>query len=839
MSFWPFGPTATESQIDTIINDYLHTLNSVEPDRYKKNNIRTPDPHPGCVINEEKSVDDTEENALSLHIESETRNDTLKSPRSNRSSFSNVCKSVESSKSSINLMPAYCLNNKFIKLILREPNLLDELIKENKKLLDFICFGYFYQQDDFQTKIYHIDYLIDRLITCLDEVQDDKILMEKKILAQNNLEDDILFSDDKENAQVKDRDTDYSSSSINNDSDNDLKASPLRRPPDIFDEYIEATRIAEIITLNVSLLTKLIVENKQRMFKLWSLIHHPKIKTDNSIQLTIFLKIQDAFLANKRTAYLNFVRSIDTLVDDVFSHINLPILLDFLLRLLCTDKREDSTGMIDLLSKQHLIPKSIEFLNSSKFSRAVQSIICDFLQQLIEISVNIPVNDISIGPNNLTRDLVSQKTVNQLMDLMLKQKGTVLCNIITLVIELIRKNNSDFDPINLIETTIEKNPPNSRDPIYLGYLLKTFTSCIPTLLNDFWDMDESIYPTYKNQIGESYKKIGLSRIKIVELIAELLHCSNMTLMNSKSAGLIEEERSQYRDSITDELNSILVDDHSESLDDIGTNSHDKIKSTFNDDDLPKTFKIPYVSLSMNENLRNINTIGDDYKIMLFDNHVLPKLLTVFLKHPWNNFWHNVVFDIIQQVFSGRMDFSYNPFLIYSIFCYNDSKQYLPDDNETENDIEDFNIIQDFILYGYRESYNYYRNKSMNLGYIGHLLMIAEDINRFFETYKTYYISPGIYDLLKDNTWNIFTKEIITETKSMYTTILGGGQYIDDGNGNLIPQVPDRQRTDSSVTDKKKEDDVSNENNNDITEISSQDFFTQQNLHDKIGTLWKS
>lgn len=46
---------------------------------------------------------------------------------------------------------------------------------------------------------------------------------------------------------------------------------------------------------------------------------------------------------------------------------------------------------------------------------------------------------------------------------------------VSIIIELIRKNNSDYDEVDLLSTTIVDNPPSQRDPVYLGHLLYKLT----------------------------------------------------------------------------------------------------------------------------------------------------------------------------------------------------------------------------------------------------------------------------------------------------------------------------------------------------------------------------
>ncbi|PAK98366.1 hypothetical protein B8W96_12320, partial [Lentilactobacillus parakefiri] len=76
---------------------------------------------------------------------------------------------------------------------------------------------------------------------------------------------------------------------------------------------------------------------------------------------------------------------------------------------------------------------------------SIQSAAGDFLKALITISANSN-NEIAsaIGPNELTRELVSPEMVAKLVKIML-QGGTSLSNGVGIVIELIRKNNSDYD----------------------------------------------------------------------------------------------------------------------------------------------------------------------------------------------------------------------------------------------------------------------------------------------------------------------------------------------------------------------------------------------------------
>lgn len=115
-----------------------------------------------------------------------------------------------------------------------------------------------------------------------------------------------------------------------------------------------------------------------------------------------------------------------------------------------------------------------------------------------------------------------------------------------IVIEVIRKNNSDYDP----EVGVESNTaPSSRDPIYLGTLLRLFAENVPK----FMSLIMATNPAKKkldSTFGHKLAPLGFDRFKTCELMAELLHCSNMGLLNEVGAEQVivarDEERRRLR-----------------------------------------------------------------------------------------------------------------------------------------------------------------------------------------------------------------------------------------------------------------------------------------------------
>ena len=812
MSAWPFRQTSTfssDSDLNSILTNYFETLNKFE--------------------NSNNKID--------------KKNDT-----STENEYDTECSLIND------------LNSSFIEQSLNQPDLLHELNRQNNTLLDFICFGYFF--DDKRNKIPHLQYLVDELISLISTTDNDN---------NNN----------------------NNTSGMENDN---TKSSDL-----INEKLNKANIIADILSLDIWIIIDELVKNETYLNKIWSLIYDPSFKNENSPIVSIFLKIIENLLFNKQKVFLNFILKQNNIVDLMLSHINITLLIDLFLKIIGTDKPDNSNGIIKFISNQNLINKCLNFLNNDKYPNDIQSCIGDFLKALISISANAPVDDISIGPNELTRKLASPDCIDKMIDIILNQGGFALNVTVSIVIALIRKNNSDYDPVNLLTMNLEDNYPNDRDPIYLGYLLFKFTQNLDKLIEIIVNFNKETDIERLNQLHESFIPLGFERFKVVELIAELLHCSNMGLMNSKRAPRIAYQRDEIRIkdsiSISESMSSLKLRDVDEtdtdnrgkarSIDDINDitsndtqnykiknnntneNSNETYKNTTNkimtndttngnvtnitktdrnnnntnnnndrdtdnikynnksiekqvndekfsilhdkqtfmnydffsndkeDDEVDESFEIPYVNENQNSKLRTRPTIGDVFKIALFDNQILPILLNLFLKYPWNNFWHNVIFDIIQQIFNGRMDFSYNSFLVYSLFDTLKSYQFILEPNNMKfvskvNDRKhvSFQITNDFILKGYRNSYRFYENNKMNLGYMGHVVLIAEEIVKFSKLYKVELISPDIFNILQKDDWKFYSEQVLNDTRLMYAKILGGGTYVDDGNGNIIPQFPD-------------------------------------------------
>jgi SIT4-associating protein SAP185/190 len=135
-----------------------------------------------------------------------------------------------------------------------------------------------------------------------------------------------------------------------------------------------------------------------------------------------------------------------------------------------------------------------------------------------------------------------------------------------IIIEVIRKNNSDYD----LENQIGPVPKNS-DPIYLGTLLRQFAEHIPQFMELVHNPNHAVVNKdgsttirrreLKTAFGEKIEPLGFDRFKTCELMAELLHCSNMALLNERGSEAEVKRRDAERERLKAEGKLTSKTDH--------------------------------------------------------------------------------------------------------------------------------------------------------------------------------------------------------------------------------------------------------------------------------------
>lgn len=320
----------------------------------------------------------------------------------------------------------------------------------------------------------------------------------------------------------------------------------------------------EVLSSDVWSIAEALLENPQNLRKFWEYIkQEPPL---DAAQAGYFTKVNESLLDKKTEETLEFFKTIDNVVLDMVQHVDCPVIMDLLLKIISLERNEGGQGIVDVsddlhflslfinapdddgsdfevsvvekkennicqwLQSQNLIPLLLARL-SPEYPPATQTAAGDFLKAIITISANATAQDTNvIGPNELTRQLVSKECIQTLITEMLRG-GNPLTVGVGIVIEVIRKNNSDYDLDNQVGPV-----PKSTDPIYLGTLLRQFAENVPKFMALIQKPSENGKKReLRVAFGEKIEPLGFDRFKTCELMAELLHCSNMALLNEKGA----------------------------------------------------------------------------------------------------------------------------------------------------------------------------------------------------------------------------------------------------------------------------------------------------------------
>ncbi|KAF3083346.1 hypothetical protein TWF594_003438 [Orbilia oligospora] len=681
----------------------------------------------------------------------------------------------------------------------------------------------------------------------------------------------------------------------------------------------------EVLSSETWSICEALMDNLDNLRMFWKFLERPAPL--DPLQAGYFTKVNETLFDKKTGEMMDFFKSIENIVPMMLKHIDTPLIMDLILKIISMEKSDGGSGIVDWLCEKELIPRLLSFL-SPEHSSTTQTSTGDFLKAIITISANASQNEQScIGPNNLTRQLVSEDSVESLIGAMLKG-GNPLTVGVGIIIEVIRKNNSDYDPE--VHGGIDSTP-SGRDPIYLGNLLRLFAKHVP----DFTGLILNSEPTVLNEdgtrtvkrrelkaaFGGTIEPLGFDRFKTCELMAELLHCSNMGLLNEKGSDEYVKRRDAQREQLRRQreldLATLVVGRQdlrgslynrsaylSEKKDDeefetvaVGTvleevndgefaEGQEKIKPSIVEDPTtsPKedkseaegsepvvteldvsTSSQPVAALSpIAETAKSVEAIkiddedtvmqsppplapldkpettddktdadkpdehmsspptitatladpasiskpeivepevekntekplpplpesaeeaasravkdllldpellkapgieidtdgrplvGDYLKMMFVQHRVVPTILDFFFRFPWNNFLHNVVYDVVQQVFNGPMDRGFNRHLANDLFIQGS--------------------ITERIVEGQKASDKAQAESNMRLGYMGHLTLIAEEVVKFAERQPGAALAPAVHEKLHDAAWVFYMEHTLTETRERDNAILGG------------------------------------------------------------------
>ena len=440
-----------------------------------------------------------------------------------------------------------------------------------------------------------IDTLLDKPDTTLEDLLDESDLIQE-LKAHNTKLIEFLRDEDRLKKLLKyvvapgpplDEDSDdfhepQSSDGKSKGKGISLKTSPGSAKDEEEQEKAEKQRLkyaytaCEVLSSETWSILEALMSNVSHLTEFWDFLRRPPPL--DPLQAGYFTKVNETLLDKKTEEMLEFFKSLPGIVPAMLQHVDCPMVMDLLLKIISLEKSDGGHGIVDWLQSQDLIPALLSCL-SPDCNSATQTSAGDFLKAIITISANAAQNEQScIGPNSLTRQLVSEPCMASLISSML-QGGNPLTVGVGIVIEVIRKNNSDYDPENGHNPDA---PPTSHDPIYLGTLLRMFAKHVPEFMDLILSTHHTVTEGETTKVvergklssawGTQIEPLGFDRFKTCELMAELLHCSNMGLLNEKGSEEFIRQRDGERERLRAQGDLSPTKDEGDSAVDISTDS---------------------------------------------------------------------------------------------------------------------------------------------------------------------------------------------------------------------------------------------------------------------------
>ncbi|GAA5862280.1 hypothetical protein JCM3774_004848 [Rhodotorula dairenensis] len=409
-----------------------------------------------------------------------------------------------------------------------------------------------------------------------------------------------------------------------------------------------------------------------------------------------------------------------------------------------------------------------------------------------------------------------------------------LLSSLAVLIDLIRKNNSDFVEQQMLTWARRRQAaeeeremlkaegaeaigriPSEQDGggneddkgpavVDLGVMLSAVAHRLPDFQRLLASPRTSIAP--RPTAGGVFPPLTLERFRICEFYAELLHCSNMSLLNRapRFDGLHDEtgHLAQGWQGVEDLAAALAAsqpsggapDPTSPDLPPIPTTGDTSLSSVEADksdtivaadthdgesDMVASTSaeggdgsatrrqsaashtsartderELPLTPSVYSETSRNLPlpppAPGQLLKTKFIEHRVIPSMIQLFFDFPWNNFLHSVVFDVLQQIFQGRLDRTLDRQLAESVFT-------------------DGRLCHLIIEGQKRNDQAASARANMRLGYMGHLSLISDAVVKLFERYPD--LAAAVAPSVPQPEWDDYVSTALRQARERDMTSL--------------------------------------------------------------------
>ncbi|KAJ1661005.1 sporulation-induced protein [Dispira simplex] len=557
----------------------------------------------------------------------------------------------------------------------------------------------------------------------------------------------------------------------------------------------------EILSTDKAPFATVVVNHPELLEHLWGYLARPGPL--HFLQASYFSRVMCTFLQKEPERILSFIKAQHNVVPQFLQHIESSAITDLLLKLLSFEDYPEGTGIAEWLSNEELIPRLVDLLEPH-LDVDTHSMAGQVLMDIIVISQCNNPEQPSIGTNCLVGELKSEPIVSRIMGYMLDPDAPLasssLVNGVFIFVELVRRNYSDA---NITDTTSgPSNSPHSPNgglnqhgygklmvPVDLSDLIRVISDRLGSLCH-LLTHPRNLTAAQPSTVG-TRQPLGFERLRICELFAELLHCSNMYKLNvtpssptaptphpmsvspSQTLPHLSESTSEPKVVFLNTTENASTDSAKEVATDVGTPhrstdpvpmSSDPVEPT--PESLMSTSESPAQkgaeSCPVTQSSGDLTgvPVGQLLKWKIIEHRFMLTCLDLFFQFPWNNFLHTVVYDLVHQILNLPLNFACNQALVYSLFkdaglTHRITSAYRLNQAECE------------------------KPKGVRFGYMGHLTGISEEVVRLFER-CTSPLLDQLQEFIDDEEWQEYVVAL-REVKERDHCPLGGERPLPTDN----------------------------------------------------------
>ncbi|KAL7422422.1 sporulation-induced protein [Cryptotrichosporon argae] len=477
----------------------------------------------------------------------------------------------------------------------------------------------------------------------------------------------------------------------------------------------------------------------------------------------MWTRVNSSLLTRRPGEMIRFIQSLPNIVERIMARIESPAVQDMLARIIQT---EGVPGVIDWLASEQLVDRLVDLLSPARAPH-LHTIAADLLKGVVIVAApGAPEPQHAVRDNRLVRQLAHADTVRRLVGFMLddvtytdtdwKPTGaptdpfvvhrlpsvasatSSLCQVCNVLVEVVRRNNSDWAEPYLFNTlrnrlmNLQGQPPADDESegdegedagrhrmeslveelsakfgiVHLGAMVDALTA-------RFDDLHRLLLlPRSQARVGSSAnpRPVTMERFRVIEVYAELLHSSNMSILNradgpaysahgelaggldgldklgqalqaAEAESAPEEQVKPARElPVSSGSTDYSLTESDEMTDDDSTDGDaprartepttepavppppsqadaDRLRDVMESDAGAPSSPAPPATIDPADEAQHEprpTPLGDRLKAQFLAHGVLKTLIDLFFDHPNNNFLHHVVYDVFQQVLNGPL-----------------------------------------------------------------------------------------------------------------------------------------------------------------------------------------